>query len=110
MNLQQIEPHIFISGQISVEDIESLAKSGFKTIICNRPDQEDIHQPDFSIIKATAQKYGIKAYHIPIVTSCYKQTDVAAMKKVLETASLPLVSYCRSGGRSMHLYRLARLY
>ncbi|WP_375672311.1 beta-lactamase hydrolase domain-containing protein, partial [Bartonella sp. AA16SXTY] len=47
MNLQQIDSDIFISTQISVENIETLAQTGFKTIICNRPDQEDPHQPDF---------------------------------------------------------------
>ncbi|WP_455476350.1 TIGR01244 family sulfur transferase [Bartonella sp. B17] len=110
MNLQQIEPDIFISAQIGVENIEPLAKAGFKTIICNRPDQEDPHQPDFSLIKAAAQKYGITAYHIPIVASHYKKSDIEAMKEILTTASLPLLAYCHYGGRSMHLYRLARLY
>ncbi|WP_332065682.1 TIGR01244 family sulfur transferase [Bartonella sp. CB189] len=109
MNMQQIEPDIFISGQINIENIASLAKAGFKTIICNRPNQEELHQPDFSTIKAAAQKYGIEAYHIPVIASHYKQSDIEAMKKILDTASLPLLAYCRSGGRSMQLYRLARL-
>ncbi|WP_455473917.1 TIGR01244 family sulfur transferase [Bartonella sp. B30(2025)] len=108
MNLQQIEPDIFISAQINVENIASLAKAGFKTIVCNRPDKEDTDQPDFSAIKAEAQKYGIAAYHIPITMSCCTESDVKAMREILKTASLPLLSYCHLGGRAMHIYHLAR--
>ncbi|WP_332060714.1 TIGR01244 family sulfur transferase [Bartonella sp. CB74] len=109
MNLQQIEPDIFISAQISVEHVKTLAKAGFKTIICNRPDQEDPHQPDFSSIKATANKYGIEAYYIPITPSAIEKSDVETMQKVLKTAPIPLLAYCHYGTRSMHLYRLACL-
>ncbi|MBX4335213.1 TIGR01244 family sulfur transferase [Bartonella raoultii] len=107
MNLQEIEQNIFISGQISVENIKTLAQAGFKTIICNRPDQEELHQPDFSLIQETAHQYGIKAYHIPIFPPRIEQSNIEAMQTILKTASLPLLAYCGQGTRSMHLYRLA---
>ncbi|WP_375671135.1 TIGR01244 family sulfur transferase [Bartonella sp. SD1336NMGDW] len=109
MNLQQIEPDIFISAQISIENIKTLAQAGFKTIICNRPDHEELHQPDFSSIKTVANEYGIKAYHIPISPPTIEQSAVEAMQTILKTASLPLLAYCHQGARSLHLYRLARL-
>ncbi|WP_208436152.1 TIGR01244 family sulfur transferase [Bartonella phoceensis] len=107
MRLQQIDPDIFISAQISVENIKTLAEAGFKTIICNRPDQEEPHQPDFSIIQAAAHAHGITAHHIPIVPPTIKQTDIETMKTILKTASKPLLAYCHHGTRSIHLYRLA---
>ncbi|WP_406604147.1 TIGR01244 family sulfur transferase [Bartonella gliris] len=110
MNLQQIEPNIFISAQINVENIQTLAQAGFKTIICNRPDQEDPHhQPDFSLIKAAAQKYGIKAYYIPIIPPTIEKSAIETMQTILKTAPKPLLAYCHQGTRSMHLYRLACL-
>ncbi|WP_336277063.1 TIGR01244 family sulfur transferase [Bartonella sp. CB178] len=109
MDLQKIEDDIFISAQISIEDVESLAKAGFRTIVCNRPDGEDPHQPDFSAIKAEAHKHGITAHHVPIVASCYEESDIKSMREILKTAHLPLLAYCHRGGRSIHLYRLARL-
>ncbi|WP_375616326.1 TIGR01244 family sulfur transferase [Bartonella sp. AP58NXGY] len=109
MNLQQIEPDIFISAQISIENIKTLAQAGFKTIICNRPDHEDPHQPDFLSIKTIANEYGIKAYHIPISPPTIEKSAVEAMQTILKTASLPLLAYCHHGARSLHLYRLARL-
>ncbi|MCZ2203282.1 TIGR01244 family sulfur transferase [Bartonella sp. A05] len=109
MNLQQIGQDIFISAQINIEDIQTLAKTGFKTIICNRPDREDPHQLDFPIIKTVAQKYGMKAYHIPIISSVIEPSDIRAMQTILKTAPLPILAYCRSGTRSMHLYRLAHI-
>ncbi|ACS51663.1 MULTISPECIES: TIGR01244 family sulfur transferase [Bartonella] len=109
MNLQQIEPDIFISAQISIENIKTLAQAGFKTIICNRPDHEELHQPDFSSIKTVANEYGIKAYHIPISPPTIEKSAVEAMQTILKTAPLPLLAYCHHGARSLHLYRLARL-
>ncbi|WP_375649100.1 TIGR01244 family sulfur transferase [Bartonella sp. MU70NMGDW] len=109
MNLQQIEPDIFISAQISIENIKTLAQDGFKTIICNRPDHEELHQPDFSSIKTVANEYGIKAYHIPISPPTVEKSAVEAMQTILKTAPLPLLAYCHHGARSLHLYRLARL-
>ncbi len=109
MNLQKIGPDIFISAQISVENIKTLAQAGFKTIICNRPDQEDPHQPDFSTIQAAAHEYGIKAHHIPIVPPTIQKSDIETMKTILKSASVPLLAYCHHGTRSMHLYHLACL-
>ncbi|WP_375620279.1 MULTISPECIES: TIGR01244 family sulfur transferase [unclassified Bartonella] len=109
MNLQQIEPDIFISAQISIENIKILAQAGFKTIICNRPDHEELHQPDFSSIRTVANEYGIKAYHIPISPPTIEKSAVEAMQTILKTAPLPLLAYCHHGARSLHLYRLARL-
>ncbi|EJF79004.1 TIGR01244 family sulfur transferase [Bartonella doshiae] len=107
MNLQQIGPDIFISAQISIENIKTLANAGFKTIICNRPDKEDPHQPDFSVIKTAACEYGIEAYYLPIKPPTIEKSDVETMQTILKTASLPLLAYCRHGTRSMHLYQLA---
>ncbi|MBB4076872.1 uncharacterized protein (TIGR01244 family) [Bartonella fuyuanensis] len=109
MNLQKIEPDIFISAQISIENIKTLAEAGFKTIICNRPDYEEPDQPNFSSIKTVANEYGIKVYHIPISPPTIKKSDVETMQTILKTAALPLLAYCHHGTRSLHLYRLARL-
>ncbi|WP_175868930.1 TIGR01244 family sulfur transferase [Bartonella gabonensis] len=109
MNLQQIAPDIFIGAQVSIENIKTLAEAGFKTIICNRPDYEEPHQPDFLSIKTVAHDYGIKAYYIPISPPTIAKSDIETMQKILKTASLPLLAYCHHGTRSLHLYRLARL-
>ncbi|EJF84983.1 TIGR01244 family sulfur transferase [Bartonella rattimassiliensis] len=109
MNFQQIEPDIFIGAQISIEDIKTLAQAGFKTIICNRPDNEEPHQPSFSSIKTVANEYGIEAYHIPISPPTIEKSDIETMQTILKTASFPLFAYCYRGTRSLHLYRLALL-
>ncbi|EJF74233.1 TIGR01244 family sulfur transferase [Bartonella birtlesii] len=109
MHIQKIDHDIFISSQISVENIKILAQAGFKTIICNRPDQEEPHQPDFCTIKATADEYGITAHYIPIVPPSIKQSDIEAMKTILKKAPRPLLAYCHHGTRSRYLYQLACL-
>ncbi|WP_208541596.1 TIGR01244 family sulfur transferase [Bartonella capreoli] len=109
MKLQQIEDGIFVSAQISVANIGTLAKTGFKTIVCNRPDQEEPDQPDFATIQAAAHQYGIQAHYIPITPSVIEKSHIEAMQTILKTAPLPLLAYCCYGTRSIHLCSLARI-
>ncbi|WP_019223631.1 TIGR01244 family sulfur transferase [Bartonella rattaustraliani] len=109
MHLQEIDPDIFISAQIHVEHIKTLAQAGFKTIVCNRPDKEDPHQPDFATIKTVAKEYGLEVHYIPIAPPTIKQSDIEKMKTVLKTAPMPLLAYCYHGTRSQHLYQLTCL-
>ncbi|ALE02987.1 TIGR01244 family sulfur transferase [Bartonella ancashensis] len=109
MNLQQIEQHFFASSQISIQDIPKLASDGFKTIICNRPDQEDLDQPLFNVIQETALHYGIQSHYVPITPPTIEQSSIDAMREVLKTAPRPIVAYCRHGTRSIRLYNLALL-
>ena len=40
MNLTEIDDGVFTCGQITEDFVDELAKAGFKTIICNRQDNE----------------------------------------------------------------------
>jgi uncharacterized protein (TIGR01244 family) len=41
MDLRQLTPNLAVSPQIDLLDVALLARSGFKTLINNRPDDED---------------------------------------------------------------------
>ena len=44
MMLNKIIEDYVVSDQITEEDIEQLKEAGFKTIFCNRPDNEEQNQ------------------------------------------------------------------
>jgi sulfide:quinone oxidoreductase len=104
MNIQQIGEDFFISGQIHPENMRELAARGIRGIICNRPDNEQWGQPDFSTIRAAAQMAGIEARYVPITHGRVTPSDEAAFREALNSLPKPVLGYCRSGARSASMY------
>jgi sulfide:quinone oxidoreductase len=42
-----LTPAFAVAPQISPEDVQAIAAAGYKSIICNRPDDEGDGQPSF---------------------------------------------------------------
>jgi len=40
INLTKLDDKLSVTGQVSLDDLPEIAASGYKTIICNRPDFE----------------------------------------------------------------------
>ena len=96
-----LAPGLFVSPQISRQDILAAATAGVQTIICNRPDGEEPGQPSFEQIRHWAAEAGIRhVIHQPMLMP---QIDVAAaaqFAKHLADHPAPALAYCRSGTRS----------
>ncbi|AQS41179.1 MAG: TIGR01244 family protein [Candidatus Tokpelaia hoelldobleri] len=107
MNLRQIDDSVYISGQMTAEDLADLHRLGIRTIICNRPDGEVADQPGFAALQQAAQQYGIIMHYIPVVPPHATPEQVQAMAQALQRAERPVVAYCKSGGRAQMLYKLA---
>ncbi len=60
MDIRAINDEYAVSGQITVEDLDTIAALGFKSIVCHRPDHEEAGQPEFSAIAARAKELGIE--------------------------------------------------
>ena len=59
MHFTQISEQLYVSGQISEDDIADLLRLGIKTVICHRLDDEDIGQPKFADLAAKIRAAGI---------------------------------------------------
>ena len=61
--LTQIDNNFSSSPQIDVDDLAEIKAAGFKSVICNRPDDEDggAHA-DHALLEATAQTLGLKFF------------------------------------------------
>jgi len=97
-----------ISGQISPEDLPGLARMGFRTIICNRPDHEyGPGQPTAEAIRLAAEAIGLQFASHPVAGDGGSATDALEMGRLMTELPRPILSYCYSGGRCMALISLA---
>ena len=54
MKIKKISEQLSVADQITKKDISAIAKEGFQSIICNRPDGEVPGQPAFKEIEEAA--------------------------------------------------------
>lgn len=103
MQIKKIDDRLTVAGQIQATELAAVAKEGFKSIICNRPDGESSDQPTFAEINAVAQRLGLEARHIPVVSGQISASDVAMFGKEMSELPGPVLAFCRSGARSTAL-------
>ncbi len=108
MEIKRIAPDFSVSAQITFHDLEEIARSGFRTIIVNRPDGESSDQPDFEEIKIAAKAAGIEAHYLPIIAGQISDADVTDFKNVMRDTSAPILAFCRTGTRSITLWALSQ--
>ncbi len=104
-----LAPGISAAGSLDRSDIDALARAGVRTIINNRPDDEDPGQLPATEARQMAEERGIAYHHIPVTAASLSRADVDAFAAVLATAPTPVVAHCRSGTRSTLLWALARM-
>jgi len=96
-----------VSPQMKIEDVESAAAAGFRTIINNRPDGESGDQTNGAEIEAAAKAHGL-AYHALPFTGPPPPAVVAETAALLEQSPGPVLAYCRTGTRSIMAWSLAQ--
>jgi uncharacterized protein (TIGR01244 family) len=107
--LMELAPGLSAAGKLDRNDIDGLAASGVRTIINNRPDNEDPGQLPAAEARRLAESHGIAYHHIPVTAATLSRADVDAFAAALKTAEQPVVVHCRSGTRSTLLWSLVRM-
>jgi uncharacterized protein (TIGR01244 family) len=107
--LMTLAPGLAAAGALSAADIEALAAAGTKTIVNNRPDNEDPGQLSADEARRLCAAHGIAYHHIPFVGATLTKTDIDAFEAVLGSAPQPIVAHCRSGTRSTMIWALTRM-
>lgn len=104
-DFRRVTDQLSVSPQISVEDVDAVARAGFRTIINNRPDGEDPTQPSGHQIEAAAREAGLAYFHIP-VRGFPTPEQVETTGRILAQTQGPVLAYCRSGNRSIVTWSL----
>jgi uncharacterized protein (TIGR01244 family) len=100
-----VTPAIAVAPQISAADVAQAAKDGFSLIINNRPDGEEMGQPDGAQIEAAARAAGLGYVHIP-VRGMPTRDQVDQTAAAIAAAEGPALLFCRSGTRSIITWSL----
>lgn len=104
MDIKRLDDRLSVTAQPSLEDIETLAREGYRSIISNRPRGETEDQPNMQVLKEKAESLGMVWREIPVKPGEYSEADIDAFAEVLESSPAPIVGFCRTGKRVSHLW------
>ena len=107
--LVSLAPGLSVTGRLDRPEIEALARAGVRTIVNNRPDDEDQGQLSAAEARRLAEAHGLVYHHIPITAATLSRADVDAFAAALRDAPTPVVAHCRTGTRSTLLWALVRM-
>ena len=108
MDIRHLASGLSISGQIYPEQMSEIRTSGFRAIICNRPDGEGSDQPLFADIQRAAQAMGIEAHYLAAESGKVTDEQGVAFGKLLDSLPKPVLAYCRSGMHSTTMWALSQ--
>ena len=106
MEYREISEDYSVSGQIQPEDVAAIKKAGFKSVLCNRPDDEQPGQPSADTVGAAVEAAGLGFRYIPVISGQITAENVEDQAEALEELDGPVFAYCRSGARCTNLYGL----
>ena len=104
---RRLSPDYAVAPQLSLEDLARAAADGFKTIIKNRPENEEPSQPAEAQIIAAAKSAGLSYRSLPF-TGPPPPAIVAETVLAMEQCEGPILAFCRSGTRSAAAWAMAQ--
>jgi uncharacterized protein (TIGR01244 family) len=106
MEYRKITEDYSVSGQIQPEEVAAIKAAGFKSVICNRPDDEQPGQPSADTVKAAVEAAGLTFRYIPVISGQITAQNVEDQAEALDELEGPVFAYCRSGARCTNLFGL----
>lgn len=108
MDLRKITDDFTVSPQIEASDIPAIVAAGFRSILCNRPDGEEVTQCCFDDVSEAAANAGLEVRSVPITSGVVMPDDLKAFNAALDEMPRPVLAYCRSGTRCTMLWTIAQ--
>jgi uncharacterized protein (TIGR01244 family) len=106
--MRQLTESLNTAAQLSADDVRALADAGVKTLICNRPDQEEEGQPSATELQALAESLGMQWFYQPVISGQVMDEQGDEFGRLLDQAATPVVAFCRSGARCGMLWALSQ--
>ncbi|HZU64079.1 MAG TPA: TIGR01244 family sulfur transferase [Novosphingobium sp.] len=105
---RKLSEAVWVSPQITTEDVAAAAAQGIGLIINNRPEGESDDQTPGDAIADSAAALGLAYVAIPVTHAGFSEGQVQQMAQALAEAKGGILAYCRSGTRSTLLWALAQ--
>jgi uncharacterized protein (TIGR01244 family) len=99
MHINRLSPDYSVAPQIVIEDVATIANAGFKSVICNRPDQENPVPCQIEAIKAVALAAGLEFAENVFDSDSFGSDKVERQTELLKQMPGPVLAYCASGNR-----------
>lgn len=106
MDIRKIDDTISVAPQITYTDVAEAARLGFKTLVANRPDQEEFGQPAMADIEAAARENSMTWVYMPVESGNVSDADVDRFSAMIQDSDKPVLAFCRSGTRCTVLWAL----
>lgn len=108
--MKKLYEQIYVAGQLDKDDFARAAEAGIKTIINNRPDNEEAGQIPYQQAAQLASDLGMDYHYLPMENGKpLPPTLVDDFKAVLDNTSEPVLAHCRSGMRSSFIWALGQI-
>lgn len=105
---RSLSPNISVTGNMDQKKFATLLQQGFKSVIVNRPDDENGNQVRVHQLRNISEKSQISVIYQPIQSGKITTTDVQEFAKYYNELPKPILMICRSGTRSSSLYLQAK--
>ena len=99
---------VSVSGQMTTDKFSQLMKQGYRSVIVNRPDQEQGNAVSFNQLRELGTKDGIAMIYQPVISGQITRKDVDTFAQHYQQLAKPILMVCRSGSRSSQLFNEAK--
>jgi len=107
MELKKLSDNFSVSAQISAVSVQEAAENGFTMIINARPDGEEDGQLESNELAQASADSGLAYVHIPVIPGQIDDEHVMAFAEALDASAGPVLGFCRTGTRAVHLWALS---
>ena len=108
MDIRPLTAELSVAPQIAITDLREIANAGFRSVICNRPDEESPEHPGFGEIERAAVECGLQLRYLPAEPGKVSDPQGAAFAKLMAELPKPVLAFCRTGMRSTTLWALTQ--
>lgn len=99
MEIRPLSAAYAVSPQIAVTDIPAIKSAGYKSVLCNRPDDENLPQDQIDAMAAAVEQAGLSFADNPFNHMQFGPDIIAKQKVLMEKLPGPVLAYCASGTR-----------
>ncbi|MDB2466345.1 TIGR01244 family sulfur transferase [Planktomarina temperata] len=108
MQINTLSDDYSVSPQIEVSDVPGITQAGFKSVICNRPDQENPEPRQIEAIKAAVEAAGMEFAENVFDPSSFGPDKIERQAELLAQLPSPVFAYCASGNRCSIVWAFAQ--
>lgn len=106
MDIKHIDQRFSVAGQLSAEDLESIAQQGYTLVINFRPDGEGGEsQPSSASLADKAQTLGLAYAYLPVIPNQIQPAHVSQLRTLLAEHPGQALGFCRTGNRASSVYQ-----